>query len=901
MEEARLVTLTGVAGIGKTRLALEIALRVAGRYPGGTWLAELGAEAEPPVVAQVVADAVGVAERPGVDLVDCVIEHVGDRPALLLLDNCEHVLAACAELADVLLRACAGLCLLATSQQRLGVTGERVWHVPPMSLPAADPASGTAALEESEAVKLFCERAVASHGSFTVTPESASAVAEICRRLDGIPLAIELAAARTEVLSPAQIAAHLDARFGLLTDGGRTTVARHRTLQAALDWSHDLLSSPEAVLLARLSVFAGGASLEAVQAVCTGDEVVPEQLFETVTALVAKSWVMADTSGAEARYRLLETIRHYAADRLADAGGGSDTKARHAMWFLDLAERAEPQLRGVNQPAWLAALESEHDNLRVALEWAVTNGETEVTLRLAGSLATFWTDLGHLREGREWIRTALAMSGNQPPALRAKVLRAAGALAAITGNREEAKDVFADALALSREVADEAGTALALIRLGVLAVLERNMKEAEPLLEEAVARARVSGEPSVLASALHGRGQACMFRGEAAAARPFFQECLEAAALAGDAQLMGDAVGGIAWAVSLEGDYEAAELLLTEALTRARQTGAPFATALALSFLAGVARIRGDLSRSAVLIGEGLGIAKELAAPFLLAQCLIESGRIELAKGDLDAARAHFEEGLSSGMRARPSSPALRAIVGLGEVALAAKDAAAAQAHFETAIERATGSGERLVRARALYGLAEAARLQGEDLQATPLHHQAMVLHHQVGDPVGIVDSIEAVARLAAASERHARAARLLGAAQSLRDADHVRYARPPLQQELADTETSALRTAMGEAKFDSAWQQGAGMSIDEVVDFASRGRGSRDGAALGWDSLTKTERAVAALVQQGLTNAEIGEKLFISPRTAQAHLAHIYKKLGINSRRELAREAAKHEPPVGP
>lgn len=896
LDKARLVTLTGVAGIGKTRLAFEVGARVADGHPGGVWLAELGADTEPPVVAQVVADALGVAERPGVGLADCIIEHLGERKALLLLDNCEHVLSACAELADCLLRACAGLSLMATSQERLGVTGERVWRVPPLSLPPPDDASGVAGVEEeSEAVRLFCERAVASRGSFTMSPEIAPAVADICRRLDGIPLAIELAAARTEVLSPPQIAAHLDARFGLLTHGGRTTVARHQTLRAALDWSHELLTVAEAVLLGRLSVFAGGATLEAVQGVCTGGKVAPEQIFEVITALVAKSWVVADTAGAEARYRLLETIRHYAADRLADAGDGSGTRARHAAWFLELAERAEPELRGLNKPAWQRSLEVEHDNLRLALEWAVANGEAEVALRLAGALASFWTDLGHLREGHGFVHAALAVSGPKPPALRAKVLRAAGALAAMTGDRMAAKDLLTDALALSREVADIAGSALALDRLGLLAMLERDTGAALSLLEEAVALARMSGEASALASALHARGQAWMFRGDAAAAAVFYQECLEVAAEAGDVQWMGDAVGGLAWAVSSQGDYEAAERLLTQAVFRARQTGAPFATALALSFLAGAARLRGELPRARALLDEGLAIARELTAPFLLAQCLTEMGRVALAEGDLDSARADFEEGLAVGSHARPGSAALRARLGLGEVALASGDTAAAQTHFETTFNRASGAGERLERARALYGLAEVARAGGDETQAAALHHQALELHHQVGDPAGVVDSFEAIARLAAASGRHVRAACLLGAAQVLRDAQHVRYARPPLQKKAADAEKAKVRKVLGAAKFDAAWHQGTGMSIDEVVAFASRGRGSRETGTSGWESLTRTELEVAALVQQGLTNAEIGAKLFISARTAQAHLTHIYAKLGLKSRRELAREAARH------
>jgi non-specific serine/threonine protein kinase len=368
--ESRLLTLTGAGGCGKTRLALRVAGEALGDFPDGVWLVELAALADPALVAGAVAMAVGVREVPGRALTESLVDHLRDRTLLLILDNCEHLVAAAAGLADVLLRSCPRLRVLATSREPLGSAGETIWRVPSLTLPPLSAADAPLLepLTRYEAVRLFVERARAAVPAFAPSAENAPALVEICRRLDGIPLAIELAAARVRVFSAAQIAARLDDRFRLLTAGPRTALPRQQTLRATVDWSYDLLAEPERALLRRLSVFAGGWTFEAAEAVAAGDGIQTHAVLDLMAQLVDKSLVIAEEQRGAVRYRLLETIRAYARDRLLEAGEAERTRDRHLAYFLGLAEEAEPRLRGAEERVTLDRLEAEHANLQAALE-----------------------------------------------------------------------------------------------------------------------------------------------------------------------------------------------------------------------------------------------------------------------------------------------------------------------------------------------------------------------------------------------------------------------------------------------------------------------------------------------------------------------------------------------------
>ncbi|HWE61630.1 MAG TPA: adenylate/guanylate cyclase domain-containing protein, partial [Chloroflexota bacterium] len=491
----RLVTLTGTGGTGKTRLALAVASTVVDTFEDGVWLVELATLTDPALVPQAVANALGQREEPGRSVLATVIDYLKSRRLLLVLDNCEHLVAACAEVASALLHACAQLHILATSREALDVAGEHRYRVPSLAVPDLGHYLPTpAVMRRYEAVQLFEERARSRRRDFSVTGTNMRAVAQICARLDGIPLAIELAAARVGALPVEGIAARLDDCFRLLTGGPRTVLPRQQTLRASLDWSFDLLSEPERALLRRLSTFAGGCTLAAAEAICAGTGVEEWDVLDLLDQLVNKSLVVLDElpeHGDEPRYRLLETVRHYGQEKLAATPMGEVPERvvvgdRHLGWYLALAEQAEPALVGPEQALWLARLEAEHDNLRAALRHALEHGQREPGLRLAGALWRFWYTRGHLSEGRGWLDELLA-DGAGAASLRARALRGAGVLAYNQGDFARAVALTEQSLALYEQLGERQGVAATLNLLGYVAVKQGDGARACTLSEASLA------------------------------------------------------------------------------------------------------------------------------------------------------------------------------------------------------------------------------------------------------------------------------------------------------------------------------------------------------------------------------------------------------------------------------
>ncbi|HLV79226.1 MAG TPA: BTAD domain-containing putative transcriptional regulator, partial [Chthonomonadaceae bacterium] len=540
LEQTRVLTLTGIGGCGKTRLALQVAAEILEDYPDGVWLVELAALADPALVVQEISAAVGVREEAGQGLLQTLIRHLQAKQALLLVDNCEHLLPTCAALAQTLLSACSRLKVVATSREALRVTGEQVYRVPSLSAP--DPLhlprqekDRAAIVSEYDAVRLFVDRATLHKPAFTLTQHNASAVASVCHRLDGIPLAIELAAARVPALSVEEIATRLADRFGLLTGGSRTALPRQQTLKAALDWSYDLLSPDEQQLLARLSVFAGGWTLKAAEAVCGADGY---DVLDLLASLIDKSLVIAEECEGRTRYRLLETIRAYGWERLREAGEIETWCDRHLEFFLQLAETAESRILGADLAQWLERLESEHDNLRAALEWRrQEKGTSEAGLRLAGALWRFWRVRGYYCEGREHLQAALSQDGARSPMpARAKALLGAGALSAEQGDYPAARALLEQCLALRRELEDRSGMGSVLNHLGRVAYEQGDMDAARALYAESLAICREAGNKQGVASALINLAGTTRLQGDLAATRALCEEALAISRELGDKQ-----------------------------------------------------------------------------------------------------------------------------------------------------------------------------------------------------------------------------------------------------------------------------------------------------------------------------------------------------------------------------
>ena len=676
----RLLTLTGAGGCGKTRLALEVARDLVGAYPDGVWLVELAPLSEGALVAQAVAAALGVQEQPERSLTDTLVDFLRTKRALLVLDNCEHLVDAVSRLADTLLNSSLHLKVLATSRESLNVEGELNWLVPSLSAPRMWAAPTVEELAGYESVRLFVERARHRNPALSFTSENADAVAKICGWLDGIPLAIELAAARVG-LSVEQIATRLDDSLKLLTAGSRTASPRQRTLRGTLDWSYELLSEPERRLFGRLSVFAGGWTLEAAEFVGAAGDTGQGDVLDLHSGLVEKSLMVAEATGAGGvRYRMLEPIRQYALEKLNEGGEGEEVRQLHAAFFLALAEEAEPRLRGPEDVEWLKRLEAEHGNLRAALSWALEQQEAKLDLRLAGALWRFWEAQGHNSEGRRWLEEALKRAESAPAAARAKALQgfgwlmyrtgetdravaageeglelssqaglggaaAAGLLRLLgwmtwaKGDYERAKGLLEESLTLSRDADDRFGVADSLLMLGSTLGSLGDREREKQLQEEGVALCRELGYTSTLAILLFSIGYELLLEGDYERGRVPIEEAVALYREGGYKGSLQYTVDNLGWAALLQGDHERARTSYKESLTLCKELGDKRVASFSLDGLACVSAAEGKAERAARLFGAAEAFLEAVGSQ-------LEPGEDALREPYLATARSQLDEAL---------------------------------------------------------------------------------------------------------------------------------------------------------------------------------------------------------------------------------------------------------------
>ena len=641
---SRLLTLTGVGGSGKTRLALEVARDLLEAYPDGVWLVELAPLSEEVLVPKAVAEALKVLERPEEPLSDTLADVLGDRQLLLVVDNCEHLLEATARLVDKLLDSCPRLRILATSREAIGVEGEIRWDVPPLSIPDPQHTPSLEELEGYESARLFVERARGRDPSFSLNPHNAIAVAEICRWLEGIPLAVELAAARVGALSLEQIAQRLADSLKLLTGGARTAVNRQRTLKGTLDWSYELLSEGEKKLFGRLSVFAGGWTLEASEAVGGGGGVEEREVLDILSGLVDKSMVVArggDQGGV--RYRMLEPVRQYALDKLEESDEAEEARRRHAEFFLALAEDAEPRLRGAEDVEWLERLEREHDNLRAALSWALERGEVELALRLAGALWTFWHAHGHSGEGRKWLEEALAKDDRASVAARLKALEGMCWMAIDQRDLDRAEAAAQAGLKLDEEV--EIGNKLAAsfrTMLGYTVDLRGDHERAKELLEESLRLSREANDKVGLADALLFLGGSYSAMNNNERAKEIYQEGIVLCREVGYTYRLPDILLSLGYVSILEGDYERGAALNEEAAALCRERGYKWGFQYALDNLGWAALLGGDHERAKAAYEESLVVCKELGDKMIASESLEGLACVAGTRGEAEQAARLF-------------------------------------------------------------------------------------------------------------------------------------------------------------------------------------------------------------------------------------------------------------------
>jgi predicted ATPase/DNA-binding CsgD family transcriptional regulator len=865
----RLLTITGSGGCGKTRLAYEVAWAELDGCPDGVWCVELAPVGDAERVAAELAQVLGVREEFGRPVIDTLADRLRRFDGLVVLDNCEHVLGGVRSLVDQLLRRCPTLHVLTTSREPLGVTGETTWRVP--------------SLDRDAGVELFVQRAHSARPDFRPSDDELAAIARIVDRLDGIPLAVELAAARVRMMSPTGIESALEDRFRLLTGGSRTSLARQQTLEASVAWSYDLLDPDEQAVARRLAVMSDF-TLDAAEAVAADDR--DGAVLELLTHLVDKSIVRVDHTTAVARYRFLESIRQFLHGRLVESGEIERVRARHLAYFGALVESVEPEIAFADSARLLAMLELEHDNLEAALDFADATGRRDEALRLAASMTLFWELRGHLGRGSRWLARLLDETDDTPSVWRGRACWGAAHIGLYGGDVETMAVRAPEALELAERFDDDWTRARALNTIGFATAI-MDPAQARPGLERSVELGmRIGDDWAVLNSSkmmtaagwaaqdealvladlevlrdraaplgatyflawYHGLlGYFLTRRGELASARRELDTAIEMCDQIGE-PVTGSMSEAWRWAIDvMEGDHDLAGRESAALLERASASGGGLAIADLLANLGQIAIAQGDAAAAVELLAPAYDAQREHGIPFLLATMGVPLATAHRMAGDLDRAGALLDD--LAGLAARLGNDWVGALVELERscVALGRDD-----------VEEADGRA-----------------------------HSALAVFVRLGRRPDIVAAIEQLGCVAASLDSGAEALRCFGAAEAARA--EIGLAAPAPVSDTIGRRRSALVESLGADVVDEYWAEGVALGLDRAVEYVSRARGERKRPSAGWASLTPTERRVAELVAEGLTNPQIAEQMFIARGTAKVHVSHIFAKLGLSNRAELA------------
>jgi predicted ATPase/class 3 adenylate cyclase/DNA-binding CsgD family transcriptional regulator len=872
LKDNRLVTLTGAGGVGKTRLAMRVADQVADEFAGGVWFVDLAPVTNSLLVPVVLARTLGLADQPGRSTMETVSKFVRNRRMLLVLDNCEHLLDASADLVMAILDAGLDLTVLATSREPIGIAGELTWRVPSLSV-------------DGEAVDLFVDRARRMRTDFCLNNDNSSVIAEICRRLDGIPLAIELAAARTRTLSLTQIVDSLHHNFRLLAGGARNAVRRQQTLRASIDWSHAMLTEPERTLFRRLAVFMGGFDLDAALPVGADADVEHFQLIDLLGLLVDKSLVVAEEVDGAMRYRLLETVRQYGLEKLTESGEAESVRTRHRDHYTATAVTLAAQGLGDEAPL-VPWAESEIDNLRAAHAWSCDAGEFGPGLQLVSALQRLWLTRGRFREGVAGFDTAFAderyHDGEVAPEVWVRAVADAGLLGvwfSVPFSPQRAEE----ALAAARQLGDQSLVAYSLMTCGMLAF--DNAELAQPYFAEAIDLARDSDNVAAL---YHVRAYQCFVGnvvGDPIASQAAGEEARDLADAAGDSFMSRYSRTFLGGALAVQGKLADNVLVSGSLVEEARAAEDRPMEVFGLMTLAQALAWTGDAAaaraaaEAALEVGATLGGFHEDSAYAALANAALAGGDVGAAKHACDAAWRHTYP-----LKALFT----RSLVPMAEATMATGDLIAARRWADGTVPIVPGAH----RAVALIARARVAIAQDEPQQAESDLHDAVAVAEITSGYLHLPDALECLAALHNDTNPE-HAARLFGAAEGMRQRHgEVRF---QVFQASYDASQERVRHALGQASFEAAWSEGNAMSTDEAISYVQRGRGARTRPASGWESLTPAELNVVRLVSQGLSTNDVAARLFISPRTVQSHLTHTYTKLAVSSRVQLVQEAARH------
>jgi predicted ATPase/DNA-binding CsgD family transcriptional regulator len=851
-DDVRLLTLTGPPGIGKTRLSIEVANALPAGFADGVYFVPLAPVTNPNLVVSAIAHTLGIRQAGDAPLLKGLTSFLSDKQMLLLLDNFEHLVPAGTSVTELLVAA-PGLKVLVTSREVLHVSSEYNFPVPPLALPPLLVPQGSPAILAPlpperlilyESVQLFVQRATALKPDFALTGENVTAVGDICRRLDGLPLTIELAATRIPHLPPQAILDRLHNRLGLLTGGARDLPARQQTLQATIEWSYDLLNSEEKTLFRHLAVFRGGRTLDAIQAVCsTGGDPQIDPL-DLIASLVDKSLLRQEEGASgEPRYVMLETIHEYASARLEESGEAESIRHRHASFFLALAEQSEPELRGPRQVEWLDRLEAEHDNFRAALEWAF-HDDVRLGLRLAASLSTFWIRRGYLSEGQERTLAMLSAardSGAEPTQSSAQTLYAAGFFAFRQGDYVSAFPLLQESVETFKglqDAGDRRGLVESLNLLGIVLSRLEGIPARRKLHEEALALATQMGDKWCVARSLYQLGHVDRLTGDYPAGQVKFEESLALFKQSGDKFNIGLALVGIGQMAERLGKYQSARAIYEESLDIFEELGDRWGISSLRYCLGYVALYQGDYAGAQSLLQANLTLTKELGIRGDTAECLEKLGRIAYYQGDYAGAHSLYQDSLVLFQDLGDTYGIARCLMDLGGVV----------AMVETAAKH---------------------HARGHDSSGPATPHSAV------------------------------RAARLMGAAEAL--FERIGMKPDSMSRELFNTYVTTVRARLKGPPFAEAWTDGRAMQVEQAIAYARSTRVSHEHGAVSRPSavstkaglqvnvLSRREREVASRIAQGRSNRQIASELVVTERTVEGHVSNILYKLGFHSRAQIS------------
>jgi predicted ATPase/DNA-binding SARP family transcriptional activator len=779
LSTTRLLTLTGAGGVGKTRLSLQVGLELLDAFADGVWFVELAPLTDPALVPLTIAAVLGVREEPGQSLMATLREWLRTRQLLLILDNCEHLVQACAKFAEEVLQAARDVRILASSREALDIEGESAYRVPSLSVPDLKEPMDITALEQFAAVRLFVESAARALATFRMDPANAAAIAQVCCRLDGIPLAIELAAARVRVLSVAQIAEHLDDRFNFLTGGSRTALPRQQTLRAAIDWSYAMLSEEEKTLFHRLSVFPASFALDAAEAVCSGASLEKNRVLQVLTNLLDKSFLEKELGAGAARYRLLETIRQYGQMKLQESGETESVRDRHLDFFLACAEEGELHLMGAGQLEWLERLENEHDNIRAALGWSEAQpGKLELGLRIAGALWRFWDIRGYLTEGRVWLTGQLSRtpSSPTPSRVRAKALNAAARLAMYQSDFPMAHSLYNESLSIWRQLDDRRGP------------VPNDRRAVDQSWGHVPNDPRAVDQSWGHAMALAGLARVAFRQDHNERALELFEESIQLGKALGDAGrwAVASSMLGLGLVESALGDHAHAIELYESSLAICRALGDKVSVAASLKYLAAVTLRLGNYDKALALNEESLELSRELGDQVGIGMSLLQ----------------------------------------IGDVAYRRKSYDQAEKLYRSTLKLFRDLGVRGSTVLALNHLGEAMLAQGDHAHALKLFRESLELAQKLESKWDIGWSLEGIGGAALLGGPLDRAARLFAAVEEHFESLDVRI--EPERRTDHDRKVAALRARLDEREFARLWAEGTALSWQQAVAYASQSKDSQ-------------------------------------------------------------------------